>query len=100
MPLISLDNAQLAYGHVPLLDHAEFKLDKGERVGLLGRNGAGKTSLLKVIVGSVVLDDGIVWRAPGVRLGYVPQEPPLDDSPGADRARARRCHRRAQPSRR
>ena len=80
MPLISLDNAQLAYGHVPLLDHAEFKLDKGERVGLLGRNGAGKTSLLKVIVGSVVLDDGIVWRAPGLRLGYVPQEPPLDDS--------------------
>ncbi len=80
MPLISLDNAQLAYGHVPLLDHAEFKLDKGERVGLLGRNGAGKTSLLKVFVGSVVLDDGIVWRAPGLRLGYVPQEPPLDDS--------------------
>ncbi len=80
MPLISLDNAQLAYGHVPLLDHAEFKLDKGERVGLLGRNGAGKTSLLKVIVGHVVLDDGIVWRAPGLRVGYVPQEPPLDDA--------------------
>ena len=79
MPLISLDNAQLAYGHMPLLDRAEFKLDKGERVGLLGRNGAGKTSLLKVIVGSVVLDDGAVWRAPGLRLGYVPQEPPLDD---------------------
>ena len=80
MPLISLDNGQLAYGHVPLLDHAEFKLDKGERVGLLGRNGAGKTSLLKAIVGTVVLDDGIVWRAPGLRLGYVPQEPPLDDA--------------------
>ena len=80
MPLISLDNAQLAYGHVPLLDRAEFKLEKGERVGLLGRNGAGKTSLLKVIVGSVFLDDGIVWRAPGLRLGYVPQEPPLDDA--------------------
>ena len=80
MPLISLDNAQLAYGHVPLLDRAEFKIDKGERVGLLGRNGAGKTSLLKAIVGTVVLDDGIVWRAPGLRLGYVPQEPPLDDT--------------------
>ncbi len=80
MPLISLDNAQLAYGHVPLLDHAEFKLDKNERVGLLGRNGAGKTSLLKAIVGQVVLDDGIVWRAPGLRVGYVPQEPPLDDA--------------------
>jgi ABC transport system ATP-binding/permease protein len=80
MPLISLDNAQLAYGHVPLLDRAEFKIDKGERVGLLGRNGAGKTSLLKAIVGTVVLDDGMVWRAPGLRLGYVPQEPPLDDT--------------------
>jgi ABC transport system ATP-binding/permease protein len=80
MPLISLDNAQLAYGHVPLLDHAEFKLDKNERVGLLGRNGAGKTSLLKAIVGQVVLDDGNVWRAPGLRVGYVPQEPPLDDA--------------------
>ena len=80
MPLISLDNALLAYGHVPLLDCAAFKLDKGERVGLLGRNGAGKTSLLKAIVGTVLLDDGVVWRAPGLRLGYVPQEPPLDDA--------------------
>lgn len=80
MPLISLDNAQLAYGHVPLLDRAEFKIDKGERVGLLGRNGAGKTSLLKAMVGTVMLDDGAVWRAPGLRLGYVPQEPPLDDA--------------------
>ena len=80
MPLISLEHAQLAYGHVPLLDHAELKLDKGERVGLLGRNGAGKTSLLKVIVGLVSLDDGKVWRAPSLRIGYVPQEPPLDDA--------------------
>ena len=80
MPLISLEHAQLAYGHVPLLDHAELKLDKGERVGLLGRNGTGKTSLLKVIVGLVSLDDGKVWRAPSLRIGYVPQEPPLDDA--------------------
>ena len=80
MPLISLEHAQLAYGHVPLLDHAELKLDKGERAGLLGRNGTGKTSLLKVIVGLVSLDDGKVWRAPSLRIGYVPQEPPLDDA--------------------
>jgi ABC transport system ATP-binding/permease protein len=80
MALISLENAQLAYGHVPLLDRAELKLDKGERVGLLGRNGTGKTSLLKVIVGSAPLDDGKVWRAPNLRIGYVPQEPPLDDT--------------------
>ena len=80
MPLISLENAQLAYGHVSLLDRVELKLDKGERVGLLGRNGEGKTSLLKVIIGDVALDDGIVWRAPNLRIGYVPQEPPLDDA--------------------
>ena len=80
MALISLENAHLAYGHVPLLDHAEFKLDKGERVGLLGRNGTGKTSMLKVIAGLVPLDDGKVWRAPGLRIGYVPQEPMLDDA--------------------
>lgn len=80
MALIALESAQLAYGHVPLLDHAALKLDKGERVGLLGRNGAGKTTLLKVIVGLAPLDDGNVWRAPGLRIGYVPQEPPLDDA--------------------
>ena len=79
MPLLSLDNAQLAYGHVPLLDRIVLKLDKGERVGLLGRNGEGKTSLLKVIVGDVKLDDGAVWRAPNLRIGYVPQEPFLND---------------------
>jgi ABC transport system ATP-binding/permease protein len=79
MPLLSLENAQLAYGHVPLLDHADFKIDKGERVGLLGRNGVGKTSLLAVIAGMRQLDDGALWRAPGLRLSFVPQEPPLDD---------------------
>ncbi|HEY0268485.1 MAG TPA: ATP-binding cassette domain-containing protein, partial [Methyloradius sp.] len=51
MPLITLDQASLAYGHHPLLDHASFQLDNGERVGLIGRNGAGKSSLLKVIAG-------------------------------------------------
>ena len=80
MALVSIENAQLAYGHVPLLDRAELKLDKGERVGLLGRNGTGKTSLLKVIVGLAPLDDGKVWRAPSLRIGYVPQEPRLDDA--------------------
>ena len=77
MPYITLDNASLAYGHHALLDHAAFQLDAGERVGLIGRNGAGKSSLLKVIAGTSKLDDGTVWRDPGARIVYVPQEPEL-----------------------
>jgi ATP-binding cassette subfamily F protein uup len=78
MPYITLDNASLAYGHHALLDHASFQLDAGERVGLIGRNGAGKSSLLKVIAGTSKLDDGTVLRDPCARVVYVPQEPELD----------------------
>ncbi len=78
MPYITLDNASLAFGHHALLDHAAFQLDEGERVGLIGRNGAGKSSLLKAIAGTIKLDEGNVWRAPSARVVYVPQEPELD----------------------
>ncbi len=78
MPHITLNNAALAYGHVALLDHVDFQLDEGERVGLIGRNGGGKSSMLKVLASQAVLDDGIVWRAPGVRICYVSQEPVLN----------------------
>ena len=78
MPLITLDHASLAYGLTPLLDHVDFQLDPGERVGLIGRNGTGKSSLLKVLAGETKPDDGTLWQAPGIRLAYVPQEPPLD----------------------
>ena len=78
MPYITLDKAALAYGHVPLLDHVNFQLDEGERVGMIGRNGGGKSSMLKVLAGQAVLDDGLVWRAPGVRICYVSQEPELN----------------------
>ena len=78
MPYITLDKAALAYGHVPLLDHVNFQLDEGERVGLIGRNGGGKSSMLKVLAGQAVLDDGLVWRSPGVRICYVSQEPELN----------------------
>ena len=80
MPYITLDNASLAYGMNPLLDQAALQLDPGERVGLIGRNGAGKSSLLKVIAGETRLDDGTVWRAPSVKIAYVPQEPILDST--------------------
>ncbi len=78
MPYITLDNASLAFGHHALLDHAAFQLDAGERVGLIGRNGAGKSSLLKAIAGTIKLDEGTVWRASNARVVYVPQEPELD----------------------
>ena len=80
MPHITLDNASLAFGHHALLAQASFQLDPGERVGLIGRNGAGKSSLLKAIAGTIKLDDGTVWRAPNVRVVYVPQEPELDNT--------------------
>ncbi len=77
MPYITLDKAALAYGHVALLDAVDFQLDEGERVGLIGRNGGGKSSLLKILAAQASLDDGIVWRAPSVRICYVSQEPQL-----------------------
>jgi len=78
MPYITLDKAALAFGHVALLDKVAFQLDENERVGLIGRNGGGKSSLLRVIAGQAALDDGIVWRQPGVRICYVSQEPILN----------------------
>ncbi|WP_313953258.1 ATP-binding cassette domain-containing protein [Accumulibacter sp.] len=78
MPYLMLSDASLAFGHVPLLDHAEFQLDPGERIALIGRNGTGKSSLLAALAGCGALDDGTVWRQPGLRIGYVPQEPPFD----------------------
>jgi ATP-binding cassette subfamily F protein uup len=80
MPYLTLDNASLAFGHVALLDHIAFQLDEGERVGLIGRNGGGKSSLLQVLAGVATLDDGVVWRMPGARVCYVSQEPPLNDA--------------------
>jgi len=80
MPYIILDKAFLAYAHMPLLDRVDFQLDEGERVGLIGRNGGGKSSMLKILAGSAVLDDGTVWRAPTARICYVAQEPVLEGS--------------------
>ena len=78
MAVISLSNAQLAFGHVALLDHAEFSLESAERVGLIGRNGTGKSSLLKVISGANKLDDGLLVMQQGIKIAYVEQEPYFD----------------------
>jgi ATP-binding cassette subfamily F protein uup len=78
MAVVSLSSAQLAFGHHALLDHAEFSLETGERVGLIGRNGTGKSSLLKIISGRQKLDDGLLVQQQGLRIAYVEQEPQFD----------------------
>ncbi len=78
MPLITLENACLAFGHHALLDHTFLQLDPGERIGLIGRNGGGKSSLLRVLASEIKLDDGILWLAPNLKLAYVSQEPLLN----------------------
>ncbi|HRO52475.1 MAG TPA: ATP-binding cassette domain-containing protein [Alicycliphilus sp.] len=78
MALITLTEAQLAFGHVALLDHANFALEPAERVGLIGRNGAGKSSLLKILGGLTKADDGGLSVQQGLRITYVAQEPVLD----------------------
>jgi ATP-binding cassette subfamily F protein uup len=81
MPLITLDDACLAFGDVPLLDHTALVVEPGERLALIGRNGTGKSSLLKILAGDAALDDGTFWRQPGMKLAYVSQEPKFE--PGA-----------------
>jgi ATP-binding cassette subfamily F protein uup len=78
MPLLILDKLELAYGHWPLLDGASLVVEKGERIGLIGRNGTGKSSLMKVAARMSAADAGEVWHQPGLRLGYVPQEPAFE----------------------
>ena len=80
MAVLSLSNAHLAFGHVALLDGASLSLEAGERVGLIGRNGTGKSSLLKVIAGLEKLDDGLLQQTQGLRIRYAPQEPLFDDA--------------------
>jgi len=75
MALFVLSNANLAYGHVDLLANTAFSLEEGERVGLIGRNGAGKSSLLKVIAEIEKLDSGLIQKQEQIRITYVAQEP-------------------------
>ena len=78
MALFTLHNAHLAFGLAPLLNAADFAIETRERIGLIGRNGAGKSSLLKVISGTLALDDGAIAQQGGLRVATVPQEPVFD----------------------
>src|SRR5471032_3127894 len=91
MPLIQLAEASLAFGHVPLLDHVDLVIEPGQRVGLIGRNGTGKSSLLRIIAGAQNPDDGKVWRAPDLKLASVAQEPVFESGLSVfDRSEERR----------
>ena len=77
MTLLALQDAELAYGLHPLLDRASLVVQEGERIGLIGRNGTGKSSLLRAIAGALDLDDGEIRRRDGMRIVLVEQEPAL-----------------------
>lgn len=74
MPVLRLDDVSLAYGHHHLLDHAALEVEAGERVCLIGRNGEGKSSLLRLVAGEAVPDSGTLWHQPGSRVAHLTQE--------------------------
>jgi ATP-binding cassette subfamily F protein uup len=77
MPLVSLDRVSLAFGHLPLLDGVALQVDPRERVAVIGRNGTGKSTLLKILSGELSPDSGAVWREPGLRVARLEQDVPL-----------------------
>ena len=81
MPLLlTAQDLSLAFGWRPLLDHVNFSLESGERVALMGRNGEGKSTLLNVLRGAQTPDDGSLRISEGVRIAYLPQDPPAADA--------------------
>ena len=80
MALVKFDHVSLAFGHVALLDKVDFQIDPGERVCLVGRNGTGKSTLMQILRGTVVPDDGSVWLQKNIRIACLAQEVPADQS--------------------
>jgi len=85
VPLLTLADAELHYGDLPLLDRAALAVEAGERIGLIGRNGTGKSSLLGVLAGTVALDDGELKKMDGLRIVRVEQEPAVPESSGVEK---------------
>src|SRR2546428_13458478 len=77
MPVASLNQISIAFGHLPLLDGVTLQIEPGERVSLVGRNGTGKSTLLQVLSGEQAPDAGSVWHQPGLRIGRLAQDAPL-----------------------
>jgi ABC transport system ATP-binding/permease protein len=80
MPLLKFENVSVAFGLKPVLDKANLQIDEQERVGLIGRNGEGKSTLLKVLAGEVLPDSGQVWRQAGVVIATLEQSPKLPEA--------------------
>ena len=80
MPILTLSEAQLAYGHWPLLNRANLAIEAGDRLGLIGRNGTGKSSLMRILAGHEQLDDGLIQRQQAISIVYVPQESVFEPS--------------------
>src|SRR5690349_1469505 len=74
VPLLTLDSVSLAFGHVPLFESADLRIEPAERIPLIGRNGSGKSSLLRVISGETPPDAGSIWRAPSLRTARLEQD--------------------------
>ncbi len=79
-PLLTLDNLSLAFGHHPLMERINLQIEPQVRICLVGRNGAGKSSMMKVIAGEILADEGTIWRREGLKIAYLAQEVPLDDT--------------------
>ena len=76
MALLSLQDVSLGFGGEPVLDRVTLNIERGERACLVGRNGSGKSSLLRLLAGEIEPDGGVVLRQAGVRVAYLPQEAP------------------------
>jgi len=74
MPLVTLDRISMAFGHLPLLEQASFRIEPRERVCVIGRNGTGKSTLLQIVSGDLSPEQGVVWREPGLRIGRLAQD--------------------------
>src|SRR5256885_6397792 len=77
VPLVSLDRVSIAFGHLPLLDQVALQIEARERVSVIGRNGTGKSTLLKIINGELAPDSGTVWRQPALKIARLEQDVPL-----------------------
>jgi ATP-binding cassette subfamily F protein uup len=79
MTLLKFTDVSLAFGAMPLLERVSWQIARGERVCIIGRNGTGKSSMLRLLKGDQAADEGEIWRAPGLKIGELPQELPRAD---------------------